>query len=227
MQQHGGPATQSEILVQLPGVDDPARVKELIGTAAASKIVEVKDEAVRRRRKKLSRAQGRHPARSNTKLREVHDLAARRRRHGILSRESPVVTGRDMRNAKPRQDRIRQVGNGFHSRPGRRQPLRPLHRGQYRQPPGGRAGQPDRQRRHHPERDQDSGRITGLGQQEEARDLARSSAPARCRRASSTTKSRRSDPRSAPIRSVTVSGRSGGFGGGDRRDAGLLQARRA
>src|SRR5271157_2355741 len=38
-----GATSDHEILVQLPGVDDPARVKELIGTAAVLEIVDVKD----------------------------------------------------------------------------------------------------------------------------------------------------------------------------------------
>ena len=34
VQQRGGSATESELLVQLPGVDDPARVKQILKTAA-------------------------------------------------------------------------------------------------------------------------------------------------------------------------------------------------
>src|SRR4051794_2503646 len=43
VQQHGRADAEFEILVQLPGVDDPARVKEIIGTAAVLGIYEVKD----------------------------------------------------------------------------------------------------------------------------------------------------------------------------------------
>ena len=43
MQQYGQAGAEYEILVQLPGVDDPARVKELIGTAAVLEIDEVKE----------------------------------------------------------------------------------------------------------------------------------------------------------------------------------------
>ncbi len=42
VQQYGG-GSEYQILVQLPGVDDPARVKELIGTAAVLEIDDVKD----------------------------------------------------------------------------------------------------------------------------------------------------------------------------------------
>ncbi len=44
VQAYGAPETQSEILVELPGVDDPARVKDLIGATAQLKIVDVKNE---------------------------------------------------------------------------------------------------------------------------------------------------------------------------------------
>jgi len=43
VQAHGDEATESEILVELPGVDDPAYVKQLIGTTAQLKISEVKE----------------------------------------------------------------------------------------------------------------------------------------------------------------------------------------
>src|SRR3989449_370036 len=43
VQQHGRADAEFEILVQLPGVDDPGRVKEIIGTAAVLGIYEVKD----------------------------------------------------------------------------------------------------------------------------------------------------------------------------------------
>ena len=37
VQQYGRADAEFEILVQLPGVDDPARVKEIIGTAARAR----------------------------------------------------------------------------------------------------------------------------------------------------------------------------------------------
>ena len=53
VQDYGASEKQSEILVELPGVDDPARVKDLIGTTAQLKIVSsagrsVADERSRR-----------------------------------------------------------------------------------------------------------------------------------------------------------------------------------
>ena len=41
VQQRGGSTTESELLVQLPGVDDPARVKQILKTAAILELYEV------------------------------------------------------------------------------------------------------------------------------------------------------------------------------------------
>ena len=42
VQQRGGSADDAEILVQLPGVDDPARVKQILKTQAVLELDEVK-----------------------------------------------------------------------------------------------------------------------------------------------------------------------------------------
>src|SRR5947208_17114199 len=42
VQQRGGTAGESEILVQLPGVDDPARIKQILKTAAMLELDEVR-----------------------------------------------------------------------------------------------------------------------------------------------------------------------------------------
>ena len=65
-----------EVLVQLPGVDDPARVKELIGTAAVLEIAEVKEGPFPSREAALAQKGGILPL--NTKL--VRSQAARYRR---------------------------------------------------------------------------------------------------------------------------------------------------
>ena len=62
--------------MQLPGVDDPARVKELIGTAAVLEIDEVKDGPFPSRKRALAQHGGVLPL--NTKLVTVE--AARRPR---------------------------------------------------------------------------------------------------------------------------------------------------
>ena len=87
VQQHGRSDTEFEILVELPGVDDPAHVKEMIGTAAQLEIVEVKEGPFPTQEAALWRRGGILPL--NTKLRE--GVVARRhgRRAGIWSRATP------------------------------------------------------------------------------------------------------------------------------------------
>ena len=101
VQAHGDTATQSEILVELPGVDDPARVKDLIGATAQLKIVEVKNEGPwKTREEALAGKGGILPL--NTELREF--MSAGSSGGWYLISRSPVITGQDMRSAKPAAD---------------------------------------------------------------------------------------------------------------------------
>jgi preprotein translocase subunit SecD len=100
VQQRGGSASDAEILVQLPGVDDPARVKQLLKTQAVLELREVKGgpfptDADARASKggvlgldeTIMRGMGRGSAQD----------------FWILAR-TPVVTGRDLRDARPQQN---------------------------------------------------------------------------------------------------------------------------
>ncbi len=98
VQQRGGAGGDAEVLVQLPGVDDPARVKNILQTAAMLELAEVKGGPYSSREAALAQNGGVLPL--NTRL--VRD-AARSRDHAgwwLLAR-SPVVTGRDLRDARP------------------------------------------------------------------------------------------------------------------------------
>jgi preprotein translocase subunit SecD len=101
VQAHGDPATQSEILVELPGVDDPARVKDLIGTTAQLKIVEVKNEGPWKTQEEALGAKG-GILPLNTELREY--VTSGSSGGWYLVSRTPVITGQDMRNAKPAMD---------------------------------------------------------------------------------------------------------------------------
>jgi preprotein translocase subunit SecD len=96
-----------EILVQLPGVDDPLRVKELIQTTALLEIKKVEDGPYPSREAALSARSGVLP--SGTELLESVEIpegavgGAPVREWYLVSR-SPVVTGRDLRNAQPGRD---------------------------------------------------------------------------------------------------------------------------
>src|ERR1700730_13059429 len=110
VQQHGRADAEFEILVQLPGVDDPARVKEIIGTAAVLGIYEVKDGPFPSQEAAMAKHGGVRPL--NTKLvREVPrgDSAGQ----WYLLASTPVVTGNQLRNARSGQDEFRKWETSF------------------------------------------------------------------------------------------------------------------
>ena len=100
VQQRGGSASDAEILVQLPGVDDPARVKQLLKTQAVLELREVKTGPFG------SDAEARASKGGVLGLDEqvVRGLSrgAGPAEFWILAR-TPAVTGRDLRDARPQQ----------------------------------------------------------------------------------------------------------------------------
>jgi preprotein translocase subunit SecD len=103
VQQRGRADADYEILVQLPGIDDPARVMEIIGEAAVLEIVDVKEGPFPSQDAALQQKGGILPL--NTKL------VPWTRPEGVewyLVSRSPVVTGEDLRNARPSQDQFRK-----------------------------------------------------------------------------------------------------------------------
>jgi preprotein translocase subunit SecD len=103
VQDYGASDTQSEILVELPGVDDSARVKELIGTAAQLKIVEVKDQASWKTREEALAAKGGILPIGTEFLNWPAGVGNGSGAWYLVSR-TPVITGQDMRNATARTD---------------------------------------------------------------------------------------------------------------------------
>ncbi len=103
VQQAGRTEGEAEILVQLPGVDDPARIKQILQTAALLEIAEVREGPFTSREAALGQFGGVLPL--NTKL--VRQPARSGETGGdswfLLTRIS-VVTGRDLRDARPGQD---------------------------------------------------------------------------------------------------------------------------
>ena len=94
VQQHGRADAEFEILVQLPGVDDPARVKEIIGTAAVLGIYEVKDGPFPTQEAGLAKHGGVRPI--NTKfVKEVPRGDSPGQWYLLAS--TPVVTGNQLR----------------------------------------------------------------------------------------------------------------------------------
>jgi preprotein translocase subunit SecD len=171
IQQYGRAGADYQILVQLPGVDDPGRVKELIGTAAVLEIADVKDGPFPSRDALLAQHGGILPLGSK---------AARAKPRGSADGEQwylvskiPVVSGREMRNARPGQDEFRKWETSFTLSPdgGKRF-------GRYTEANVGNrlAVVLDNQIvsvATIQSKIEDSGRITGLGSEEESVDLSR------------------------------------------------------
>ncbi|HEU0124000.1 MAG TPA: protein translocase subunit SecD [Bryobacteraceae bacterium] len=111
VQQRGGTKNEAEILLQMPGVDDPARVKALIGTPAMLEITEVRGGPFPDRAQALSQNGGVLPL--GTKLaREKVRPGAQGESWWLLGRNA-VVTGRDLRNARPSQDEFGKWETAF------------------------------------------------------------------------------------------------------------------
>jgi preprotein translocase subunit SecD len=171
VQQYGRSGSDYQVLVQLPGVDDPARVKELIGTAAVLEIDDVKDGPFPSRDALLAQHGGVLPL--GTKLARAKPRGASEGEQWYLVSKTPVVSGREMRNARPGQDEFRKWETSFTLSPegGRRF-------GQYTERNIGNrlAVVLDNQIvsvATIQNKIEDSGRITGLGSQEESEDLSR------------------------------------------------------
>ncbi len=111
VQQRGGTQNESEILVQMPGVDDPARVKALLQTAAMLSITEVRGGPYSDRAQALAQNGGVLPL--GTELaREKVRPGAQGESWWLLGRNA-VVTGRDLRSARPTQDEFGKWETSF------------------------------------------------------------------------------------------------------------------
>ena len=150
VQPTGRSDAEAELLVQLPGVDDPAHVKQLLQTQAVLEWDEVKDGPFNSREEALSKHGGILPL--NTKL--VPTAGARRTAELV----SGVAHAGRPRHRYPRRQRgarrVESLGDEFRAHPGCRQALRGLHRGQHRQPRRHRGGWHGHQRAHHSKQDQ-------------------------------------------------------------------------
>ncbi len=103
VQDQGAPERQAEILVELPGVDDPARVKDLIGTTAQLQIEDVKNEGPWKSREEALAAKG-GILPLGTRLLDWPEGAGNGSGAWYLVGRSPVITGQDMRSARASTD---------------------------------------------------------------------------------------------------------------------------
>jgi len=111
VQQEGRADTDYRIVVQLPGVDDPARVRDIIGTAAVLEIVEVKDGPFPSQEQALAQHGGVLPL--NTKLLRAPSRTGGEEVAWYLVARTPVISGRDLRNARAGQDEFRKWETNF------------------------------------------------------------------------------------------------------------------
>jgi preprotein translocase subunit SecD len=101
VQQRGGSGADAEILVQLPGVDDPVRVKGILQTAAILGLYEVIDGPYSSQQEALGKRGGVLP--SNAKFVRESAAGMTGPANWWIVARSPVVTGRDLRDARAQQ----------------------------------------------------------------------------------------------------------------------------
>lgn len=91
----------AELLIQMPGVDDPGRVKQILQTAAVLEIYEVKDGPFNTREEALSKSGGVLAAGTKLVGSNVSQNAADAQKHQgwYLVARTPVVRGPDIRDA--------------------------------------------------------------------------------------------------------------------------------
>ena len=111
VQQYGSSSDKYEILVQLPSVDDPQEVRNMIGTVANLQITEVKDGPYPSREAGMAQHGGVRPL--NTEFYKLLPRSANEGEQWFLCPRLPVITGRDMRNARAGQGDLRKWETNF------------------------------------------------------------------------------------------------------------------
>jgi preprotein translocase subunit SecD len=103
VQQRGGSNAESEILVQLPGVDDPARVRQILQTQAVLELDEVTGGPFPSAEEARASKGGILPLGSQILPEQPHPGVAPA--FYILA-QTPVVKGSDLRDARPQQGQM-------------------------------------------------------------------------------------------------------------------------
>jgi preprotein translocase subunit SecD len=109
VQPTGRSDAEADLLVQLPGVDDPAHVKQLLQTQAVLEWDEVKDGPFGSREEALAKHGGILPL--NTKL--VPTVLRGGQQSWYLVSRSPIVRGTDIRDARAAQGELNRWETNF------------------------------------------------------------------------------------------------------------------
>src|SRR3954453_19331097 len=95
----------SELLVQMPGVDDPGRVKQILQTAAVLELYDVKGGPYASREEALAQNSGVLPV--GTRLIGAPSTDPNARGGGVyLVARTPVIRGPDIRDSRPQQGQL-------------------------------------------------------------------------------------------------------------------------
>jgi preprotein translocase subunit SecD len=104
VQQRGGSANEAQLLVQLPGVDDPARIKQILGTAAQLGLYDVKGGPFASPQEAMQQSGGVMPLDSML-------MPGKREGNSVpqlwLLARTPEIQNRDIRDSRPQQSQDR------------------------------------------------------------------------------------------------------------------------
>ena len=104
IQQHGRADSEHEILVQLPGVSDPARVMELLQMSAQLEIQKALDGPYPSRQGAIAQHSGILPPNSELLPQRTRDFNGQLIENWYILERTPIVTGRDLRDASAQRD---------------------------------------------------------------------------------------------------------------------------
>jgi len=135
------------VLVQLPGVDDPARVKGMIGTAAKMEICAVKDGPFASKDAAMAQHNGVLPL--NTRILKLKPRGDSGGEQWYLVDKHGVVSGNELRNARPGQGDMRKFMTSFNLSPDAGQRFGKYTEANVGKQTGSGARRFDRQRRRH------------------------------------------------------------------------------
>jgi preprotein translocase subunit SecD len=112
VQERQGSGADAEILVSLPGVDDPERIKSMLKTAALLELYEVKSGPFKSEVEALASFNGVKPLGTKLMPSMKHGTDAQDAGWYVVT-SVPVITGRDLRDARASQDETGKAETNF------------------------------------------------------------------------------------------------------------------